>query len=206
MSWSSLENNPEDKMEIIEETLDEVSMFLLTEAITDDNPSCQNGLTSLEQILLFELGEFIDDKITLEYLTDKVYILARELEIEEEELFWEEEADTDTYNTDDILDGLSTGERVDFSSEFTKERIKAIAYATSVSLITKDNVSPTNQSNSLEQLIYFTLREYIIEDEDFEKYLDLVYKRSLILQGGSYSLRDLERDISLDREYKKIKF
>lgn len=192
-----LEQDPLSKMDIIEETLEEIADALLLNEITDDNPSRRNGLTSLEQILLYELGEYMDNKrVTLRYLKEKTHIMATELEILDAEHFG---------NKDDEED-VPLAERVDFNSECTRQDIENIAHAFFLDIITDDNISPTTDETSLQQLIQFVLRDYSTEEEDLDKFYNLVCGRTNDFFGGAFLQRDVDRHPFLRKDFVEIKF
>ncbi len=200
-----LEQDPLSKMDIIEERLEEIADALLLNEITDDNPSRRNGLTSLEQILLYELGEYMDTRITLRYLKEKTHIMATELEILDAEHFGNEDDDEDEEG-EFIEEDVPLAERVDFNSECIRQDIENIAHAFFLDIITDDNISPTTDETSLQQIIQFVLRDYSTEEEDLDKFYNLVCGRTNDFFGGAFLQRDVDRHPFLRKDYVKIKF
>lgn len=200
-----LEQDPLSKMDVIEETLEEIADALLLNEITDDNPSRRNGLTSLEQILLYELGEYMDTRITLRYLKEKTHIMATELEILDAEHFGNEDDDEDEEG-EFIEEDVPLAERVDFNSECIRQDIENIAHAFFLDIITDDNISPTTDETSLQQIIQFVLRDYSTEEEDLDKFYNLVCGRTNDFFGGAFLQRDVDRHPFLRKDYVEIKF
>jgi len=200
-----LEQDPLSKMDIIEETLEEIADALLLNEITDDNPSLRNGMTSLEQILLYELGEYMDKRVTLRYLKEKTHIMATELEILDAEHFGNEDDDEDEEG-EFIEEDVPLAERVDFNSECIRQDIENIAHAFFLDIITDDNISPTTDETSLQQIIQFVLRDYSTEEEDLDKFYNLVCGRTNDFFGGAFLQRDVDRHPFLRKDYVEIKF
>lgn len=200
-----LEQDPLSKMDVIEETLEEIADALLLNEITDDNPSRRNGLTSLEQILLYELGEYMDKRVTLRYLKEKTHIMATELEILDAEHFGNEDDDEDEEG-EFIEEDVPLAERVDFNSECIRQDIENIAHAFFLDIITDDNISPTTDETSLQQIIQFVLRDYSTEEEDLDKFYNLVCGRTNDFFGGAFLQRDVDRHPFLRKDYVEIKF
>lgn len=181
MEDSNLENEESENLDIVQDTIEELALSVSDDYITDDNPSIINGLTSLEQIILFELEDYIDEKITLDYIKTKVLLLATEYNFDEEEELSDEDFDQI------LLDPFMTPvySTVDFNSPYLQEDIDKIAEYLFEGKITEDNISPKNFYNSLEQLISYILKDEVYNKEDYTKIMTLIKSRHIALRMGS---------------------
>lgn len=180
MDHSNLEKDNRDKIEIIEDTIEEIALSVSEKYITDDNPSRTNGLTSLEQILVFELQDYIDKQYTLNYLKAKVWVFAMEYDFSEEDNLSDEEDVICVNETPYPIENT-----VDIYSKEMTAIIDKIAHHVFLGNITDDNISLTNFSNSLEQLVYYVLRDEIFGENEYNKIMALIQSKYIALRTGS---------------------
>ena len=187
------EDNNGRKIEIIEEIAVELAIDVAAGNITTDNPSPSTSLDSLDQIILFELGEYLDHNITLSYIKIKIILQAEEIE---EQVKKKTEGKKQNKNSQIPVS-------VDINNEVIKDEINNIALyivlADNKDKITIDNPSPTNKGNSLDQLVNFHFRKEVVGYKDYLVILSAIKRRMKELETGSYL-----KDYSLDDEYIKI--
>ena len=68
MEHSNLENDNDYKEELILTFVNDVSPLVFSNIITDDNLSPKNGLSGLDQLIMFETGKHLDDTFDLDFV------------------------------------------------------------------------------------------------------------------------------------------
>ena len=68
MEYSNLENDSDYKEELILAFVNDVSPLVLLNIITDDTPSPRNAPSGLDQVIMFEVGEYMDDIFDLDFV------------------------------------------------------------------------------------------------------------------------------------------
>lgn len=152
------QNNPEQ--EIKELKLLRIAISYLSREIADDTPSEINGLTALDQLIVYEFGIEDDENLngTLEELKGDVIFEAQCLE-EEDEL------------------------EVEMYVPEKDQAIRRIAACTLADLITDDVVSRWPEYTPLEQIIMYEWG--YIEEEEVIKIKKRIKEEQIILRGGS---------------------
>jgi hypothetical protein len=165
------------RIEKIQEVTQELAIDLAWGNITTDNPSPSTSLDALDQIILFELGEYIDETITLCYLRNKTLL--------ESEDILDEEQDVEINKGKNPCIVTS----VNIDDEIVKSEINCIAIYNVAQTywyrITIDNPSPSNGKTSLEQLVDFHFRDYISSENDSQVLTLAVKNRIKELETGS---------------------
>ena len=110
MEHSNLENDNDYKEELILTFIDDVSPLVFSNIITDDNLSPKNGLSGLDQLIMFETGKHLDDIFDLDFVRAGIRIQVAHLKkYLEEGLISEEDIsnidfDTQMYEEEEDLD------------------------------------------------------------------------------------------------------
>ena len=94
MEHSNLENDNSYKEELILTFVNDVSPLVFSNIITDDNRSCKNNLSGLDQVIILEVGKYMDEVFNLEFVRAgiriQVALMKKDLEnglISEEDIF-----------------------------------------------------------------------------------------------------------------------
>jgi hypothetical protein len=109
MESSNLENDNDYKTEFLLDFVEDISPLVFSNKITDDNISKHNGLSGLNQVILFETGKYLDDIYDLDFVRAAILVqvafMKKELEedlMDEEDLF--DDVFKELYNKDENLD------------------------------------------------------------------------------------------------------
>lgn len=109
MESSNLENDNDYKTEFLLDFVEDISPLVFSNKITDDNISKHNGLSGLNQVILFETGKYLDDIYDLDFVRAAILVqvafMKKELEedlMDEEDLF--DDVFRELYNEDENLD------------------------------------------------------------------------------------------------------
>lgn len=94
MEHSNLENDNAYKEELILTFVNDVSPLVFSNIITDDNRSSKNNLSGLDQVIILEVGKYMDEVFNLEFVRAgiriQVALMKKDLEnglITEEDIF-----------------------------------------------------------------------------------------------------------------------
>lgn len=68
MEHSNLEDDNAYKEELILTFVNDVSPLVFSNIITDDNRSCKNDLSGLDQVIMLEIGEYMDEVFNLDFV------------------------------------------------------------------------------------------------------------------------------------------
>jgi len=181
---SSFESENDYKEEKISTFVENITPLILQGSITDDNPSPSNGLTGLEQVILFEVEPYMDEIYNMKLIKALITVHKALLEREAEELLsgkdeeWEEDIEPDY---EDIY------YRID-DREF-KKKIRQIAIGYERGIYTDDNQSQ-NGLTGIGQIISYvaellypnTIREKRSYSEQIKK---MIRGYILDFRGGS---------------------
>jgi hypothetical protein len=198
MDPSNTEGSDFDNEKIIEGKIEEIARFVLDGDITNDCSSPHNFLTSLEQITLFELEEYvIEGTFPLGILTNMIELKAWELGLEEleQEDCGENQEPYNPLKMDDYKTLLKTPEN--------QKILKRIALNIFRGNITDDNPSYANEYTGLEQLIIY---KFLNEHPKSEEQIIIRYIKSVVkslrgeLQGGTKLTGSLEDIFQLGEE------
>jgi hypothetical protein len=162
MEPSNSERYDDEKEHRFELVIEGLATFVYYGDITDDNPSPTNKMTSLEQIIQFELDEYLGGKITIEYIKACI-----RKEIGETEYSDFDDIDFDEDDIKDI-DLPITAEKFINQPKIAQD-IKRIAEFIFFNIVTEDNPSEESGENTLEQLIPFCFSKYIFYSEKYYK-------------------------------------
>lgn len=152
------QNNPEQ--EIKDFKILRIALAYLNREIADDSPSEENGLTALDQLIIYEFDIADDESFneTLEELKDDIIFEAQCLEEEDE-------ASVELYVLDE------------------NQVLRRLAKATIDGVITDDVISNWQGMTPLEQIIMYEWG--FIEDEEVAKIKKKIRDQQLMLRGGS---------------------
>lgn len=160
MESSNSERYDDEKEHKIELVIEGLALYVYHCDITDDNRSPSNNMTSLEQIILFELDGYLDEKITVEYIKACVTKEIGETEYDD--------FDDIDFDEDDIKDiDLPLTPETFINHPKIAEDIKRISKFIFMNIVTKDNPSPETGENTLEQLIPFHFSKYYFYSEKY---------------------------------------
>jgi hypothetical protein len=185
MEHSNLENDPESRAEIIFDFVEEVAPLVLCRQITDDAKSPTNGLSGLDQVIMFAVGEYLDEEFNLNFVKAGIilelgYLKKEELDIDDD--FYDDEVLTSYEDMDYVTKGLIENYFYRIDEPEFKRKLLSIAKGHIQGLYTADNPSPKNGKTGLQQVILYASQllysENSVEDG-----------RLLDLKGGS-DLRD----------------
>ena len=177
MEYSNLENDNDYKEELILTFVNDVSPLVFSNLITDDNLSPKNGLSGLDQLIMFETGKHLDDTFDLDFVRAGIRVQVAHLKkyledglITEEDIF-NIDFDTQTYeDEEDIDDGYYLYEDdedcyddeyweeyydYEFDDERFQAKIRRVAVGYLAEKITIDNPSPINGLTGYEQVINY---------------------------------------------------
>jgi len=94
MEHSNLENDNGYKEELILTFVNDVSPLVFSNVITDDNRSCKSDLSGLDQVIILEVGKYMDEVFNLDFVRAgiriQVALMKKDLEnglISEEDIF-----------------------------------------------------------------------------------------------------------------------
>lgn len=152
------QNNPEQEIKDLK--ILRMALAYLNREIADDSPSEENGLTALDQLIIYEF-DIKDDELfneTLEELKDDVIFEAQCLEEEDE-------ASVELYVLDENL------------------VLRRLAKATLDGVVTDDVVSNWQGMTPLEQIIMYEWGYF--EDDQVTLIKKRIRSQSLALRGGS---------------------
>jgi hypothetical protein len=187
MEYSNLENGNEYKQEeLILTFVNDISPLVFSNIITDDNRSSKNDLSGLDQVIMLEVGKYMDEVFNLEFVRAgirmQVALMQKDLEnglISEEDIFnadfykeinEEEEEDFDEDDIDDYDDEYwEEYYDYDFDDERFQAKIRRIAVGTLAGKITTDNPSQINALTGYEQALYYVAHLLPAEDEKERK-------------------------------------
>ena len=184
----------QERIEKIEFVVDELAYFVTQGIVTEDNPSPSNHLTSLDQIIQFELDEYLDDKfnvgyikacVTKEIAETKYYEYTAEIDDED---WWDED--------DPYLDVTEFINQPD-----VKDDIERIAIYIFLNVLTEDNRSPSNDCNTVEQLIPFHFSQYFGYTWDYDEDIWKAIHEHLILISGGTDLSYLYKNKNFMDDY-----
>ena len=195
MESSNSERDNEQREEKIDIVVERLASFVYDGWITDDNPSPTNNKTSLEQIILFELDGYLDEKTDIEYIKACV---TKEIGETNYEKFPDEDfgLEEDTSIDDDLS---FTPDSFINQPEIVKD-IKKIAEFIFLNIITKDNPSPENECNSLEQVISFHFSKYVFYNYKHDKDIVKGINAHLNSLNGGCNIYFGEKDIDILNE------
>ena len=210
MKDSNLENRNEYKQEeLIFTFVSDISPLVFSNIITDDNRSTKNDLSGLDQVIMLEVGEYMDEVFNLEFVRAgiriQVALMQKDLEnglISKEDIFnadfykeiyEEEEEYFDEDDIDDYDDEYwEEYYDYDFDDERFQAKIRRIAVGTLAGRITTDNPSQINGLTGYEQALYYIAHLLPAEnEEEREKHLEKIARKVqayLIDFEGGYDL------------------
>ncbi|HRY22368.1 MAG TPA: hypothetical protein P5311_01210 [Candidatus Dojkabacteria bacterium] len=210
MEYSNLENGNEYKQEeLIFTFVSDISPLVFSNIITDDNRSTKNDLSGLDQVIMLEVGEYMDEVFNLEFVRAgiriQVALMQKDLEnglISKEDIFnadfykeiyEEEEEYFDEDDIDDYDDEYwEEYYDYDFDDERFQAKIRRIAVGTLAGRITTDNPSQINGLTGYEQALYYIAHLLPAENEgEREKHLEKIARKVqayLIDFEGGYDL------------------
>lgn len=173
-------DNSDSREEIIADVIEDISYYFAAGDITDDNPSEVNGYTSLEEILLFELAEYLNETIELDRIKAQIVLRAWEI-----------------YEFDDTqIDELMSREEEDWEEEwyeineeeeeeYLKKTINKIAKYYLVGNISDSNYSTSNGLSTLNQIILYKTGLFFDDDEDYFRFIERLKHQISLLNSGS---------------------
>lgn len=174
----------------IDRIIENISLAMIDEDITDDNPSYSNNLTTLDQLIIFELKDHISKELPVYVIKDRIKLKVWELENEDE---YEKVGKDSLYKDED--------RGFDLNKPHAKEVLWRIAKHILANNITTDNPSPSNGYNSMEQIVGYKFYDYCYSEKDFVKIGETLETYISTLEGGS-DISDFY--INSDYLYKKF--
>jgi hypothetical protein len=182
MEYSNLENDNNYKEELILAFVNDVSPLVFSNIITDDNISPKNGLSGLDQVIMFEVGKDMDDIFDLDFVRAgiriQVGLMKKDLKdglISEEDI-----ADADFYkdiyeDEEEYLDDIDDyddeywAEYYEYDDERFQRKIRRITVGHMAGKITTDNPSKINGLTGYEQAVYYVAHLLPVKDEEERK-------------------------------------
>ena len=175
-----LENNEFNDIEV-NEVIEEISLAFIDGDITDNNPSLSNGLTTLDQLIILELKEYISQDLPVDIIKAKIKLKAWELEKDLEGEISNENIEL----KDTKFDNIDEDQELNLKNPYIKEMILKIAKHILAGNITTDNSSPFIELNSAEQIIYYKFYDYCYSELDLVRIVDTIQANIKVLNGGS---------------------
>ena len=188
------ERDEQEKMDFIQDIVDDLAYSVSQGYVTEDNPSPSNYLTSLDQIIQFELDEYLDNKINVGYIKA---LITKEIAETEYHEYTAEINPEDWWDEDDpFLDETEFIKQPEI-----KEDIEKIAVYLFLNVLTEDNRSSSNDCNTLEQLIPFHFSKYFGYTWDYDKAIWKAIHEHLILISGGTDLSYLYQNKNFMNDY-----
>ncbi len=180
MEYSNLENDNNYKEELILAFVNDVSPLVFSNKITDDNISPKNGLSGLDQVIMFEVGKYLDDIFDIDFVRAgirlQVGLMKKDLRnglISEDDIlnadFYSEVYEEEDVYFDDIDDSddeyWAKYYNYEFDDKRFQEKIRRIAVGHLIGVITTDNPSDINGLTGYEQVAHYLAHLLPVENE-----------------------------------------
>jgi len=211
VEFSSLENENDYKNEKIYTFVENVTPLVIQGSITNDNPSPSNGLSGLEQVILFAVGPYMDDIYNMEFIKALIIVQKATIEKQTEELLsgddeWENEWEEDEWEEEDCPEDPYWNKPYiedNYYEEFIepeyeqiyykiddpefKKKVKRIATGYLQGIFTEDNQSKINGLTGIGQVVSY-VAELLYPDSKEEKREDCTRIEKMV-QGYILDLR-----------------